>query len=496
MFESIRRFFRPTLITPTARAPLYSEQAYYRMLQFFGTVPDPDLLLRQVGIQRYQLRRLELDDEISGRLEDRVSALIATPWGIEPSTTRAAKFVREQMSRIMEPLDRATIAAVAYGYSMSEAIYAPLGGDRVGLSALNRCPIQWFDLSAEDGGWRYHPDDGSGGPDGLPCDPRKFIPVVRSGTIENPYGESLLSRLWFPVTWRGEGWMMWLNFLETFGQPIVAANVTNYAAFVEAMKAQGVRSVVAWQGDKGDELKTIQPATSGEFERMELALTKRIQKLILGNTMTTDGGQYGSRASGEVGLQVEDSRRLADIRMNVAAAQRIVNVLCELNGLPPLTFVRRDETGIESRRAERDKNLSPVLQTSGLKLSRSYFTDHYDLDDEDLEAAPASIPSISTGLAPQRLTFAPEVERPLTEGQQAVEDLVDALMKSAPAVPIPLSEIRKVIMAASSSDDLEKRLLALWIDTGTSESDFQQALMMADFAAQVLGYVTASENIA
>lgn len=495
MFESIRRFFRPAPATPTARAPLYSEQAYYRMLQFFGTVPDPDLLLRQAGIQRYQLRRLEMDDEISGRLEDRVSALIATPWGIEPSTTRAAKFVREQMARIMETLDRATIAAVAYGYSMSEMIYAPLDSGRIGIATLNRCPIQWFDLSAEDGGWRYHPDDGSGGPYGLSCDPRKFIPIVRSGTIENPYGESLLSRLWFPVTWRAEGWMMWLNFLETFGQPIVAANVTNYAAFVEAMKAQGVRSVIAWQGDKGDELKTIQPATSGEFERMELALTRRIQKLILGNTMTTDGGQYGSRASGEVGLQVEDSRRLADIRMNVAAAQRVVNVLCDLNGLQPLTFVRRDETGIEASRAERDKNLSPVLQASGLKFSQSYFTDHYDLDDEDLEAAPPpAIPSISTGLAPQRLKFA--AEPPLTEGQQAVEGLVNALMKTAPAIPIPLSEIRKVVMAASSADDLEKRLLALWIDYGTQDADFQSTLALADFAAQVLGYVTASENIA
>ena len=51
-------------------------------------------------------------------------------------------------------------------------------------------------------------------------------------------------------------------------------------------------------------------------------------------------------------------------------------------------------------------------------------------------------------------------------------------------------------MAASSADDLEKRLLALWIDYGTQGSDFQSTLALVDFAAQVLGYVTASENIA
>ena len=116
-----------------------------------------------------------------------------------------------------------------------------------------------------------------------------------------------------------------------------------------------MRSVVAWQGQKDDKIDTIQPSTSGEFERMELALTKRIQKLILGNTMTTDGGTYGSRASGEVGLQVEDTRRLADIRMNTEAVQRIVDVLCELNNFQPLRFVRRDETGLEAARSDRDK---------------------------------------------------------------------------------------------------------------------------------------------
>ena len=35
-----------------------------------------------------------------------------------------------------------------------------------------------------------------------------------------------------------------------------------------------------WQGDDKDKVQTVQPSTAGEFERMELALTKRIQKLM------------------------------------------------------------------------------------------------------------------------------------------------------------------------------------------------------------------------
>lgn len=493
MLDKIRAFFkRDSQISGFARQPLYSEQAYYHMLQYFGTIPDPDLLLQQAGIARWQLRRLELDDEIAGRLEDRASGLIATPWTIEPSTTRAAKFVKEQLTGVMERLDRATISAVAYGYSMSEVVYSQLDGGRTGIKMVSRCPIQWFDLLAEDNTWLYHPDDGSGGFPGVECDPRKFIPIVRNPTMENPYGESLLSRLWFPVLWRDEGWRMWLNFLSTFGEPIVAANVQNYENFVKAMQAQGVRSVVAWQGQKDDKIDTIQPSTSGEFERMELALTKRIQKLILGNTMTTDGGIYGSRACGEVGLQVEDTRRLADIRMNTEAVQRIVDVLCELNNFQPLRFIRRDETGLESARSDRDKNLAPVLQTSGLKLSRSYFVDNYGLEDEDLEDAPQSTAPTVTPTFSARHSFAAQGAQ-YTETQQAVEDLGSAALNESPDSAIQVDDIRSIVMSARDKADLERRLLVLFESSDSLDPAFQSTLERAHFAAQVLGYVAAEE---
>ena len=71
-----------------SRDALFSEQVYEEMLRWFSTIPDPDLLLQKAGVQRHMLRQLELDDEISGRLEDRVSALIAAPWAIEPNESK------------------------------------------------------------------------------------------------------------------------------------------------------------------------------------------------------------------------------------------------------------------------------------------------------------------------------------------------------------------------------------------------------------------------
>lgn len=489
-------FSRPVTNTFAPKMPLYSEQAYYKMLQYFGSIPDPDQLLRQIGIQRYQLRQLEMDDEVSGRLEDRRSALIATPWSLESSATRASRFISDQLRAHIPVIDHATINAVAYGYSMPEVTYARLSNGQVGIASISEKPIEWFTIDT-DNQWRYHPDDGGGNYEGIVCDPRKFFPIVRNPSTLNPYGESLLSRLYFPVTWRREGWQMWLDFLDTFGSPIVAANVRNYQGFVDAMRAQGVRSVVAWQGTADDKLSTIQPSTAGEFERMEQALTKRIQKLILGNTMTTDGGTYSSRASGEVGLTVEDSRRFSDIRMGTPVIQGIVNVLCDLNGFKPLFFERKDETGLEVKRSQRDVNLAPVLQTSGLKFSRAYFADNYALNDSELiDTAPLTQEPVqggtmTVGLSADRINLAPVK---FTEAQQAVEDLGDEAMKKAGEFALDNDAIKQAVKQASNKADLERRLLILFEDEGSRNDKFEETLMMADFAAQVLGYVAASEN--
>lgn len=518
MLDKLRSFlFGPADSGQTFAAPkqpLYSEIAFARMLQYFAAVPDPDELLKQAGIRRDQLRLLDLDDEVHGRIEDRVSALIATPWSIEPSGSRAEKFVRGELEKVMESIDRSTIAAVCYGYSMSEAVYARLPVGKVGIESFSEKPIEWFDFSSMDGLWHYHADDGSGGYLGIPCDPRKFFPIVRNPTTRNPYGESILARLWFPVTWRREGWGLWLNFLETFGEPIITGNVRNQQAFSAAMQAQGVRSVIAWQGGKDDKIESIQGSTPGEFQRLEEALTKRIQKLILGNTMTTDGGQYGSRASGEVGLQVEDARRFSDIRMGARAAQKLIDVLCSLNGFPPLRFERRDETGLEAARATRDKDLAPVLQSSGLQFSRVYFQDNYALAETDLEvgqpAAPLTasatddktIKGHSEGLRTESEKRLFEVLQCINlsastdktpEAQKALDKLTNAAMGLAPKEPIPPALIQSAIMAARDKEDLERRLLAIFESSDSQDPEFQAVLEKANFAAQVLGYVAADE---
>jgi hypothetical protein len=373
-----------TLSRKPQRRFLQSEVAISRILTYLTSIPDPDLLLQKAGISRYQLRQLELDDEVCQAKDTRVEAVVSAPWRLEPNQTRVGKLLTSLIEPHVETLKRGVMDARFYGYSVLEIIYQKVAKG-IGLDRLSIKPIQWFEPQ-RDGSLVFFPDDGSGGMEGIPCNPIKFLLTTCNASYENPFGEAILSRLWFPVTWRREGWGLWLQFLETFGEPIILGAVANYEEFVEAMTAQGVRSTVAWQSVTGDDkIETITASTPGEFERLENAILKRVQKLILGQTLTSDIGSHGSYAVAAIHNEVRNDKRRADLRMVQAAGQKLVNNLALINGIDPPRFVMADDAGLEMTRAQRDSVLIGVLQNSGLQLTREYFLRSYDYSEDDLQ---------------------------------------------------------------------------------------------------------------
>ena len=368
------------------RKLLQSEVAVSRMVAFLTTIPDPDQLLQKAGIKRHQLKQLELDDEISQCIDTRREAVVATPYRIEPNQTRVGKLISSLIDPHIEDMKRGVIEARFYGYSVMEIIYKQ-DVKAIGIDRLSLKPLEWF-APQRDGSLRFFPDDGSGGIEGIECDQIKFLLTRCNASYRNPYGESLLSRLWFPVTWRRESWGMWLSFLETFGEPIILGMVRDYKAFVEAMVAQGVRSTVAWESVSGDDkAQAISASTPGEFERLENAILRRIQKLILGQTLTSDVGSNGSYAVAAIHNEVRNDKRRADMRMVQTTGQQLVNNLCLINGIKDVPkFVMADDSGLETARAQRDSILAPILKISGLQLKRGYFERNYDYTSDDLEA--------------------------------------------------------------------------------------------------------------
>jgi phage gp29-like protein len=497
LMQSVARLFAPRAAAVSrfaAPATMTREQATLeRMFSFMATMPDPDEALRRAGIQRHQLRAVEMDDEITAAIDTRREAVLGTPWRLEGGAERHRKAITNELAPHMDPLLRTAHSAVFYGYSVAEVVYRNLGSG-AGIAFIAERPMEWF-APAEDGITARFKRPG-GPVDGEPMDPRKMLLTVRQGSSRNHYGEALLSRVYWPWFFRQHGWQYWLRWLERYGTPLLLGKTAGDAqAMADSLAAALAGSALAV--GNGDEVSAVQAAAgTGHFEAFDAVICRRFQKTILGQTLTTDASTGGSYAAALVADSVRADRRNADLRLVSRTVQRLVDALWQFNGHggEAPRFVMADDTGLERERADRDAIL---VEKVGVRLSAEYIAERYDLEMNEFtmvepKAAPAAQDdagrAIGSANGPGAVpaSFAPQ--RRFTPVQQGIED---GLARLAAGDPIPPEAIRAAVLAARDEDDLRSRLSAL---VSQADPRFQATLDRASYAAAVLGYVAAEER--
>jgi phage gp29-like protein len=466
-----------------------------RALARFGWLGDADEILSQLGIDRTKLRRIADDDEVSAALETRRDAALNTPWRIEHEQSRARRFFEDAASGAIPAIMAAAWGAVPYGYSVFEVVYADAGNGRLAIGSIIECPFEWF-LLHPDGTVKWRETNEA-------ADPRKFFAVVNQGSLRKPMGEALLAKAYWPWYFRTHGWRFWAKFLEQAAVPLlVGRTLSDKQAMVEMLRSLSSGPVAAL--DREEEIVSVDtPGNSpNKFTEFEIACTRRIQRLILGQTLTsgTDGGS-GNRALGEVHDEIRQEKRRADIRLITEAVQRVLDTLAALNALPAPRFVMEDEAGLQMDRAQRDKTL---VDAGMLRFTRRYIEEKYGLEPDDFEevqpgqAAAADGGQGQSGSAQQSasmaVTFATpdaphKADRPrFTAGQQAVEEEIERILPSVGS-PIDSAAIKSAIMGAESVGDLYERLAVAMRDADATQ--FAQVFERALFAADVMGYLHA-----
>lgn len=475
---------------------------------------DPDELLRKAGISRADLRALDTDDEITAACDTRREALIAVPWRLEPGTGRAVEWIWSELEPHVEQILRGAWSALQYGYSVQEILYRRTDNARIGIESVSEKPFEWFGFRG-DGTFiwlgEYHSNL-----KGIPVMddyPSKFLVTVHRGTYRNPYGESLYARLYWPWLFRTSGWKFWAKALERTGTPFLkgtapigsqmdpsTGRITDNVALLSKILDQAVSnaSMALPEGWTAEFMNAAQTGTS--FEQFEIACCKRMQRMILGQTLTSDTTGTGSYALGKVHNDVRIDRRNADIRMVSRTVQTLIGYLWRLNrfsGDPP-EFVMEDGLGLEPERATRDASLVPVLEQAGLRLSQEYFLDTYDFEEQHLMAKSESSQEVPQQPVPAQFSghvcgmeFAADGSRVFTPQQQVVEDAVDTAVERSGS-PIEEEAVRSAIRSAKDPEDLERRLAVAL--SGVSHATFTRYLERALFAADIAGYVHAEEK--
>ena len=496
-------------------AALLREEAVDTLVDALTRLPDLDETLARAGITRADLRSLEHDDDISGLLETRREAVVAMPWRLSPWVDEdpSAAWIWDQIEPHLPGLVRDIWQAVPYGYSVVECVYRRTADGRLGIDRLSAKPLEWFE-PRRDGGLRWHGPDG----DQRELDTaEKFLLTRRLPTYRQPYGEALLSRLYWPWFFATHGWQFWARYVERHAGQFLVGKSLDTDAMLGALTAAVNSAVLAI--DRGDDVTAIGQSNAGDaYDRFLAAVSRRNQKVILGQTGTTDLANTGGTLSAtQVLNEVRQDRRDSDAGMVADTIQRLVDTLRRRN-FPlsaPIRFVLEDERGLDEARAKRDATLQ---QAGVLALTEQYLLDRYDFVPGDFTVPdPAAAGALNPGafaalqanatadwqraarfnrrapLLPHGAALAQDTAEPAARyspGQQTVEYLAEQGLAELPQ-PIPVAQLRRIIAAATDPEDLGRRLALAYRGRGPA---YQELLERAIFTADVLGYANAEEG--
>nr|WP_314523052.1 DUF935 family protein [uncultured Acinetobacter sp.] len=470
---------------------LYTQQAEQAFIKFLTRMADIDEVLRKAGVSRNRLSVLMYDDEIYQCVEKRQDKLESSPFRLEPNDTAASKILADELRKWWSELVLGAQNARWYGFSVIEAVYNEnaihfegqtitpyIGWNWVGVK-----PMQWFEPK-NDGrlilGQNYNDQHRD-----IECDQKfKHFLTQCKPSYENPYGEALFSRLYWLHFFKNGTYKMWAKYVERFGNPLLVGKSTKgVEAMLKALLNAHAQSVLSINADESVEAITSSQNGSTAFESFDKKIERSIQKVILGQTLTSSTDGQGSRALGEVHLEVQNNKVNADIRMITSTLQAMVDALCFINNWDRHKIIIGDEKSLNADKAGRDEK----LKNAGANLTPQYFKREYSLQDGDVVDTPQALSVKQFRALPnQAYSFAADV-RKLSPDQQEVEELTDA---QGPLSLLDKDQIADLLQQSESPEALAFNLQKLI--PNASKTEFTANLERALYAGDVLGYVLSS----
>lgn len=474
---------------------LYSHEAEQALISYLTKMPDGDEVLRKAGVTRPRLKVMMYDDEIYQAIEKRQDKLESAPWRIEPIDRPESKIIMEHLREWWSEILLGTQNARWYGYSVLEAIYTKpeepslhIDGDTItpfiGFKWIGEKPMQWYEPK-NDGRLMLLANYNTTRQDQEVDQRFKHFLTRCKSTYENPLGEALLSRLYWVWFFKTSGFKFWAKFVEKFGLPMLVGKTAGKTTDMrDALLRAHASSVIALSGTDSVEIQTANTNgnASQTFEVFDKNLERRIQKVILGQTLTSGTDGAGSRALGDVHLEVQNSKYKADVRMIMPTIQAIINALCDINGWERHRVIIGEEKSLEETKADRDVK----LKNAGAVLTPQYFKREYGLEDGDVIEQNQIGFNQFTALPRQAFNFKASVNK-LSPEQQEVEELTDGQDE---LTLLSDAEIRQLASTSETPEVLAFNLMQLIPDA--TKTEFTAKLDQALYAADILGYMAAS----
>lgn len=372
-----------------------TRQRYTGWIDILGSLPDPDPVLRALGGDAEILRNLLADGHVWSCYASRKAGTLSREWeinaaadgGSEGANNKALDLAREVMTGIkVRQVISDILDAPFYGFSPIEVVWQSTDGWLP--ERMTGKPAEWFSFDNEN---HLLFNSAENATEGERVPEMKFILCSHHASYLNPYGERLLSKCFWPVTFKKGGFKFWAIFMEKFGMPWPVGKVprstgdADRQALLSRLAAMVQDAVAVINNDESVEFaETKGTKASGDlYQGMITTCNREISKAILSQTLSTELDKGGSMAATKGHLEIRDDIVDADCDMVKTAFNTLFAWITEFNvpGAAPPEFSFVEDEDVQTDRSERDNNLS----TQGVKFTPKYYMRIYNLEADDFE---------------------------------------------------------------------------------------------------------------
>lgn len=309
-----------------------------------GALPNPDHVLSKASLSQRIFREILSDPHVFAKVIDRRSGVFSQEWqvraaGDEPQAGQAAELCQRALDRMTHhpewPLSGSLVQiqeAVFFGYRGLEVLWEATAD---GLLPACLRDIPGRRLVHDGREWRILTKDDA--VTGITIPPRKALIAAHMATSDNPYGEALLSRCYWPWMFKHSGLRWWVTMAEKYGLPWIiaklgaAADETARRDMLDKLSAMVMDAVAVVPEGADIELKNQSGARSEVHESLIHLANAEISKVIVGQTLSTEVDGQGSYAAARIHGALRDEIVDGDRKLVAHTMSRLCAWICELH---------------------------------------------------------------------------------------------------------------------------------------------------------------------
>jgi phage gp29-like protein len=354
-------------------------------------LPDPDPVLRKMGKDITIYEDLLTDSHLFSTIQQRKAGVLAQNWELrqEESNPKEYEIIKEIFDNIdFENIIDQILNAPLFGQTILEIVWQKDGSYLI-PGKIEEKPLEWF----------YYDDYNNLrlksekiNDTGELLNPLKFITIRYKPTYKNPYGQRLLSRCFWPVTFKRGGLKFWIMFTEKYGNPFIFGKQPRNTSqedtniLLDALKNMIQDAVAVIPDDSSVSILEASKTSSVEtFKELMNFLNNEISKAILTQTLTTEVQDVGAYSASKTMSDMLYLVQQSDKRLVERAFNRLINLIYEINfnSNNKPKFILYEEEDVDKTLAERDQ----ILVNTGVKFTKEYYIKNYNLMEDDFDLA-------------------------------------------------------------------------------------------------------------